>query len=178
MQIIMFITLGLLVTPTKIVPLIGVGFLMAVVLIFIARPMSVFISLMFNKVGVRQKLFISWVGLRGAVPIVLATYPLTAGVENADILFNIVFFISVTSVLLQGTTLPVVARWLKLTVPVNLKKKSVLDIEMAWKTKSIFRIVSVEKDFACINKAIVDANDVKSLGPNYVSILEYFNWVL
>jgi potassium/hydrogen antiporter len=156
MQIIMFITLGLLVTPSKIVPLFGVGILLSFILIFVARPLSVFLSLLFHRMGARQKLFISWVGLRGAVPIVLATYPLNAGVENADIMFNVVFFISVTSVLLQGTTLTVVARWLKVTVPVNLKKKSVLDIEMAWKTKSIFRIVTVDKEFACINKAIVD----------------------
>jgi potassium/hydrogen antiporter len=156
MQIIMFVTLGLLVTPSNILPLMGVGFLMALVLIFIARPLSVFISLIPFRMGSRQKLFVSWVGLRGAVPIVLATYPLTAGVVDADIMFNVVFFISVTSVLLQGTTLPVIARWLKVTVPVNLKKKSVLDIEMAWKTKSIFRIVEVAKDFGCINKAIVD----------------------
>jgi cell volume regulation protein A len=156
MQIIMFITLGLLVIPSEIVPLMGVGFLMAFILIFVARPVSVFITLMFFRFEVRQKLFISWVGLRGAVPIILAIYPLTAGVENAQILFNVVFFISVTSVLLQGASLPLVARWLKVTVPVNLKKKSVLDIEMAWKTKSIFRIVEVGKDFGCIGKAIVE----------------------
>ncbi len=115
MQAIMFITLGLLVFPQQLIPYIGVGFLISIILILVARPISVYISLFIFKVSNRKKLFVSWVGLRGAVPIVLATYPLTAGVANADVIFNIVFFISITSILLQGTTLPVIAKWLRLT---------------------------------------------------------------
>ena len=123
---------------------------------FLARPISVFLSLVFYKVGLRKKLFVSWVGLRGAVPIILATYPLTSGVEKANIIFNLVFFISVTSVLIQGTSLPLVAKWLKLTVPVSLKKKSVLDLELAWKTKSLYNTVLIEPGYSCIGKSIVD----------------------
>lgn len=117
MQIILFLTLGLLVFPFRIVPLMGEGLLIALFLIFIARPVGVFVSYVFFKVDIRSRLFLSWVGLRGSVPIVFATYPLLAGVEKADLIFNLVFFISVTSVLLQGTTLSLVAKWLNVSVP-------------------------------------------------------------
>lgn len=156
MQIIMFITLGLLVFPKQILPYLGIGILISVLLILVARPISVFLSLAFFRLGFRKKLFISWVGLRGAVPIVLAVYPLTAGVEKANIIFNLVFFISVTSILVQGTTLPLVAKWLKLTVPVNIRKKSVLELEQGWKTKSVFNVVPIDQNYECNGKTIVD----------------------
>lgn len=114
MQIILFLTLGLLVFPSYIVPIMGIGLLISLFQIFVARPLSVFISLAPFKMSIHRRLYISWVGLRGAVPIVFATYPLIAGVDKAQMIFNIVFFISVTSVLIQGTTLGVMARWLKL----------------------------------------------------------------
>ncbi len=113
MQIAMFLTLGLLVFPSHIMPIIGSGVLVAIFLMFIARPVSVFISLLFAKLGVGEKAFIGWVGLRGAVPIILATFPLLAGVPKASTIFNMVFFIVLFSVLLQGTTLGLVATWLK-----------------------------------------------------------------
>ena len=90
------------------------------------------------------------------MPIVLAIYPLTAGIEKANMIFNLVFFISVTSILIQGTTIPLVAEWLKLAVPVNLKKKSVLDLELGWKNKSLYNVVLVESGLNCIGKTIVD----------------------
>lgn len=117
MQGIMFITLGLLVFPKQLVPFIGIGLLISLVLIAVARPISVYLCLWLFKLNNRQRLFISWVGLRGAVPIVLATYPLTAGIDKANLIFNLVFFISITSVLVQGTTLSFVAKWLNLTLP-------------------------------------------------------------
>ena len=156
MQIIMFLTLGLLVFPKQIIPYFGIGIMISLVLIIVARPLSVLLSLMFFKLGVRKKLFISWVGLRGAVPIVLATYPLTIGIEKAHIIFNLVFFISITSVLIQGTSLPLVAKWLHLIVPESLKKKSTFDLELAWKTKSIYTTVLIEPNFTGIGKSIVD----------------------
>lgn len=156
MQIIMFITLGLLVFPKQIVPHFGIGILISALLIFVARPISVFLSLSFSGLDLRKKIFVSWVGLRGAVPIVLAIYPLTAGVEKAGIIFNLVFFISVTSVLVQGTSIPLVAKFLNLTVPVNIRKKSVLDLELGWKTKSVYNVVPIENGFSCIGKTIVD----------------------
>lgn len=131
MQIVMFITLGLLVYPTQILPVVGLGALVSLFLIFIARPIGVFASLAFFKYKIRDKLFVSWVGLRGAVPIVFATFPLIAGVEKSPLIFNVVFFIVLTSVALQATTLPVVARWLHLAVPEGLKRRSLLDLELS-----------------------------------------------
>ncbi len=117
MQIILFLTLGLLVFPSQVIPLMGTGLLIAAFLMFIARPVGVFVSLIFSTASLRSKLFISWVGLRGAVPIVFATFPMIAGLDKAGIIFNLVFFISVSSVLFQGTTLPLVAKWLHVTAP-------------------------------------------------------------
>lgn len=132
MQIIMFLTLGLLVFPSHILPVMGLGVLISLILIFIARPIGVFASLsFFKRIKSREKLFISWVGLRGAVPIVFATYPLIANVGKSHIIFNLVFFISTISVLLQGTTLPLVAKWLKVIVPQKVKRKFALDLEMS-----------------------------------------------
>ncbi|NTW97575.1 MAG: potassium/proton antiporter [Oscillochloris sp.] len=112
MQIAMFITLGLQVFPSDLLPVVDEGLLMAAALMFVARPVSVFLSLALTRLSVREKLVVSWVGLRGAVPIVLATFPLMAGAPHADAIFNIVFFIVISSVLLQGTTIPQVAQWL------------------------------------------------------------------
>jgi potassium/hydrogen antiporter len=113
-QICMFITLGLFVFPSEIFPIIGIGLALSAFIIFVARPLSVFISLAFSKYNFREKTFISWVGLKGAVPIILATYPLVEKLPDANEIFNIVFFIVVTSVLIQGWSLPAVARFLKL----------------------------------------------------------------
>lgn len=112
MQIVMFITLGLLVFPSRLPAVAGVGLLVAAALVFIARPLGVLLALAAARLTWREKLFVSWVGLRGAVPIVLATYPLLAGLPNADQIFNIVFFVVLASVLLQGNTLSGAARLL------------------------------------------------------------------
>ncbi|MCX6318647.1 MAG: potassium/proton antiporter [Bacteroidetes bacterium] len=132
MQIILFITLGLLVFPSQVIPVMGSGILMALFLILVARPLGVFTALSLSGMNTRTKLFISWVGLRGSVPIVFATYPLLAGIEKAGMIFNLVFFISVTSVLLQGTTLAKAARWLKIAEkdPV-VKPESVAPVAVA-----------------------------------------------
>ena len=84
----------------------GVSLLMAVFLMLVARPIAVLISLALARLRFRQKLMISWVGLRGAVPIVLATFPYIAGAPHAELYFDVVFFIVLTSVLIQGTTMP------------------------------------------------------------------------
>lgn len=156
MQIVMFLTLGLLVFPTKLLPIAGQGVLVSLFLILIARPVAVFVSTMFSSdLNTRKKWFISWVGLRGAAPIVFATYPLLSGVKYADTLFNLVFFISVTSVLLQGTTLPVVASLLHVSVPQTLKRKYLLDVEMSDQLKSELIAISVPPGAAPVGKAIV-----------------------
>jgi potassium/hydrogen antiporter len=157
MQIIMFITLGLLVFPSQIKPVIGQGVLISLFLIFVARPVAVFASLSFAAdMDFRKKLFISWVGLRGAVPIVFAIYPLIAGAQNAPMIFNLVFFISVTSVLLQGTTLPIVAKWLHVSVPEKVKRKFPIDLELREGSRSELVELDVPEHSPAIGKAIVE----------------------
>lgn len=156
MQIIMFLTLGLLVFPSQIVPFIGPGVLLAGVLIFIARPIAVFIALANADLRWRKKLFISWVGLRGAVPIVFAIYPLIAGVQHATMIFNLVFFISVSSVLVQGTTLALVARWLKVSVPEKIKRKFPLDIEIKDDIKAELLELDIPTHSLVAGKAVVE----------------------
>lgn len=111
-QMIMYISLGLLVYPHQLPSVAWKGILTAFILIFIARPLSVFASLSFSKYSFKEKLFLSWVGLRGATSIIFATFPLLAEVEDADQMFNIVFFVVMISILFQGTTIPYVAKFL------------------------------------------------------------------
>ncbi len=117
MQIAMFLILGLLVFPSHLLPVMGVGLIITAVVVFLARPVSVLIALSPVKISLQEKLFVGWVGLRGATPIVLATFPLLAKVSNASGLFNLVFFVVLISVLLQGSTAPFMAKWLGVTVP-------------------------------------------------------------
>lgn len=162
MQIILFVTLGLLVFPKQLIPIIGLGLIISVILILVARPLSVFISLLPFKTPFKDKIFISWVGLRGAVPIVFATYPLIAGVEKANMIFNIVFFISLTSVLIQGTTLTYIAKWLKLSLPSELKQLNQIDRELQDSIKSIFKIVEIPENSKVIGKQIYELNFPKT----------------
>lgn len=104
-QIVMFISLGLLVNPHEMIDVAVIGLLVAVFMIVLARPIAVFMCLApFKKITAKGKLYVSWVGLRGAVPIIFATYPLVAGMENSGMIFNTVFFITIVSLLVQGTT--------------------------------------------------------------------------
>lgn len=114
MQIVMFLILGLQVFPSQLVPVIGTGLLLSAILMLAARPIAVFVCLVASSFTLKEKLLIAWVGLRGAVPIILATFPLLAGIPNAGNIFNLVFFIVLTSVLLQGTSIPLVVQWLGL----------------------------------------------------------------
>jgi potassium/hydrogen antiporter len=131
MQIILFLTLGLLVFPSNVLPVIGIGLAIAVFQILVARPLSVFISLWPFRMRRRNRWFTSWVGLRGAVPIVFATYPLIAGLEKAEMIFNIVFFVSIVSVLIQGTTMVPVAKWLHVSLPQQVKAVHPSDLILA-----------------------------------------------
>lgn len=156
MQIVLFLTLGLLVFPSQIVPVIFIGLLISAFLIVVARPVSVFICLFLFKVQNRTRWFVSWVGLRGAVPIVFATYPLLAGAEKANMIFNIVFFISLTSVLIQGTTIPQVSKWLHLSVPIRAKQRTQIDIELSDTVKSLLTEIVVPDGSNAIGKQILD----------------------
>lgn len=121
-QIIMFLSLGLLVNPHELLDISFVALLIGIFMIIVGRPLSVILCLLpFKKITKSSKMFISWVGLRGAVPIIFATYPVVANVEGANIIFNIVFFITILSLVIQGTTIPFVARKLNLDLPFEKK---------------------------------------------------------
>ena len=114
-QIVVFLMLGLLVNPHEMLAVAPVSLLIGVFMILIGRPVSVFLSLApFRKITLRSKSFVSWVGLRGAVPIIFATYPVVEGIEGGSQIFNIVFFVTLLSLLIQGTTVIRSARMLKL----------------------------------------------------------------
>ncbi|MBO7528602.1 MAG: cation:proton antiporter, partial [Bacteroidales bacterium] len=114
-QIVMFLLLGLLVTPHNMVKMAVPAIVIGVFVILMGRPLAVFISLLpFRKIGVKDKLFISLVGLRGAAPIIFATYPLMQDIHGGEAIFNVVFFITLLSLIVQGTSIPFMAKWLKL----------------------------------------------------------------
>ncbi|MFD1361259.1 potassium/proton antiporter [Lentibacillus salinarum] len=115
MQIIMFIFLGMLVFPSDLIKVGWQGILLAIILMFVARPVATFLCMIFFKYNLKEQLFLSWTGLKGAVPIVLATYPIVADVENAYVIFNAVFFVVLISALVQGSTLSPLASALGLT---------------------------------------------------------------
>ncbi|WP_323756318.1 potassium/proton antiporter [Roseivirga sp.] len=162
MQIVLFLTLGLLVYPSEILPILGIGLLISLFQIFVARPISVFLSLTPFKMKMRRRFYISWVGLRGAVPIVFATYPLIAGIEKASMIFNIVFFISLSSVLIQGTTLSLIAKWLNVALPEDSKPKSPLDDLLSETAKAIMVEIKMPANGVAVNKKIVDLNFPKT----------------
>src|SRR5690554_2560587 len=162
MQIVLFLTLGLLVFPSQVLPYMGIGLLISLFLIIVARPVSVFLSLVFFKMKLRRRFYISWVGLRGAVPIVFATYPLLAGIDKANMIFNIVFFISLTSILIQGTTLSIVAKWLHVAIPEKAKKITELDQLVIDLPKSSLQEFVISPNFHAVSKRIVDLNFPKS----------------
>src|SRR3712207_1676348 len=119
-QIIMFLCLGLLVNPHEMLEVAAVALLIGIFMILVSRPLSVFISLLpFRGITCKSRLFISWVGLRGAVPIIFATYPVVAEIEESNLIFNIVFFITILSLVIQGTTVSFAARLLQLSTPLE-----------------------------------------------------------
>ena len=119
-QIIMFLMLGLLVNPHEMIEVAVVALLIGGFMIVIGRPLSVFLCLLpFRKITLKSRLFVSWVGLRGAVPIIFATYPVVANVEGSNMIFNIVFFITIVSLIVQGTSVSFVARLLHLSTPLE-----------------------------------------------------------
>ena len=118
-QIIMFLCLGLLVNPHEMLEVAAVALLIGAFMILVGRPLSVYISLLpfGKKITHKSRLFVSWVGLRGAVPIIFATYPVVAEVPGANSIFNIVFFITILSLIVQGTTITAASRLLGLSLP-------------------------------------------------------------
>jgi len=156
MQIAMFLALGLLVFPSRLVPVMGIGLLIAACLMFVARPVSVFLGLLPSALGWREKTFVSWVGLRGAAPIILATFPLLAGVPQADLIFNVVFFVVLTSVLLQGTSLPLAARWLRTDAPAAPRRAYPIEYTPVGGFRSELKELPIPSDSTMSGKAIVE----------------------
>ncbi|MDD4183581.1 MAG: potassium/proton antiporter [Candidatus Omnitrophica bacterium] len=158
MQITMFITLGLLVFPSRIIPLLGPGLLLTLLLMVVARPISVLLCLLPFKMNMRKKAMVAWVGLRGSVPIILATFPFMAGIAQADIIFNIVFFIVIASVLIQGTSIPIVAKILKLDLPWSNKTRYPIEFEKTEGIDAELTDIIVPYNSGAVGKMICDLN--------------------
>lgn len=129
MQVVVFMTLGLLIFPKKFPDVALDGVLLALLLMFVVRPLAVFICLIGRRFSWRDKLLVTWGGFRGAAPIVLATFPFMANIDQADRLFELVFFIVLISILIQGKTMLPLARLLKLDLPARERPRFPLEFE-------------------------------------------------
>ncbi len=155
MQIAMFLILGLLVFVKEVMLVAVPGLIVALILIFVARPVAVYISLLPFKVPFKEQLLISWVGLRGAAPIVLATFPLTSGLTHSHEIFNVVFFVVIISVVLQGTTIPLVSKLLKVDAPMNKKHNSILEYEPANTNNKMTEFIVPDTSIA-VGKSLIE----------------------
>jgi potassium/hydrogen antiporter len=157
-QIIMFLALGLLVNPSELLPIAGVGILIGLFMIIVSRPLSVLISLLpFRKMTFKGRIFTSWVGLRGAVPIIFATYPWISEVPQAKMMFNIVFFITILSLVIQGTTVSAMAHWLGLALPAPPKRQmKEFDVEFSEEIKSAMCEITVTEKMLKEGKRVMD----------------------
>ena len=157
-QIVMFLALGLLVNPLEMMDVAAVALLIGVFMIVVARPVSVFLCLLpFRRLPARAKLFVSWVGLRGAVPIIFATYPVIARVEGAGQLFNIVFFITLVSLVVQGMTIAPVARLLRLDLP-ETKEGNDFGVELPDELDTQLRDMTLTPDMLERGNRLADMN--------------------
>lgn len=138
----MFVLMGLLVFPRQWASLWGDGVVLFLVLTFVARPVAVWLGTLGMKLGAKNRLFISWAGLRGAVPIILATYPMAAGMGVGNEVFNLVFFAVLLSVAIQGSTIGLVAKWLKLAT--QARPKPLYNLELVTMAKSDMDLVVVD----------------------------------
>jgi potassium/hydrogen antiporter len=159
-QIIMFLSLGLLVNPSELLPVAGVGLLIGLFLIIMARPLAVLIALLpFKNMSFKARFFTSWVGLRGAVPIIFATYPWISDVPQAKMMFNTVFFITILSLVVQGTTVSSMAHWLKLSLPVPPKRKlKEFDVEFSDEIKSAMCEITVNENMLRNGRRVMDVS--------------------
>lgn len=156
MQILMFILLGLLVFPGELLEVFWQGIILSIILMFLSRPIAVFISMIFMKYNAKEKLFISWSGLKGAVPIVLATYPVIAGIENGQLIFNVVFFVVLISALVQGSTLSWLASKLGLKGGTDEGSKPSMELINLGNTDSEIMEVSITDLSPAVNTSLID----------------------
>lgn len=157
-QLIMFLTLGLLVNPHELIPIIIPGCIISLLMIFVTRPISVFACLLpFRKMPLRDKTFVSWVGLRGAVPIIFAILTLAADVPHARLIFNIVFFCTLVSLILQGTSLPLMAKLLGVAeAPKSLNSPKHFDIDLPEEIKSVATEMSITESMLANGNKLMD----------------------
>jgi len=157
-QLAMFLTLGLLVNPHELYPVLIPGLLISFVMIFITRPLSVFLSLLpFRKMEWKDKTFVSWVGLRGAVPIIFAILTLAENVPHSRLIFNIVFLCTLVSLVVQGSSLPKMAQWLGVSEKPNpLTSPKNFDIELPEDAKSVLSEVAVNSDMLLNGNRLMD----------------------
>ena len=156
MQILMFLAMGLIVLPHWLWQVAPIGIAWALFIVFVARPLSVGLCLLPFKFSLREKLMISWGGLRGAVPIILATYPLTTNVPQAQLIFHLVFFVVFVSVLLQGTLMSFVAKRLKMDAPMQPKFRYPLEYVPTGNLKSELAEVPVSGESPMAGKSLLD----------------------
>lgn len=156
MQILMFIMLGLLVFPRQLPGIALSGMLLSIGLIFIARPISVLICTSLSSYSIKEKIFMAWTGLRGAIPIILATYLLVADIANSDTFFNIIFFVVLTSALVQGLTITPLATKLGLTVPQSRGNPFSLELTALGKTNVDIIELDIDDNCPAIGKRIMD----------------------
>ncbi len=158
-QIIMFLCLGLLVNPSDLLGVAPVALLIGAFMIVLGRPLSVLFCLApFGKrFSAKAHIFISWVGLRGAVPIIFATYPVVSDIPGAKDLFNIVFFITILSLIVQGTTVSRMARWLGLSKPME-KEGNEFGVELPDEIDSDLRDVTVTNELLSRGETLKELN--------------------
>jgi cell volume regulation protein A len=156
MQVVLFTTLGLLMFPRQLPEIAVSGSLLALVLMLVARPAAVFTSMIGSEFNLRERILVSWVGLRGAAPIVLATFPMMAGNRDAGLLLNLVFFIVITSVLIQGRTLMPLARLLKLDSPLDGRVRPPLELEEADSISSKMFEFTMAPDSAYVGMTVAE----------------------
>ena len=157
-QIIMFLTLGLLVNPHEMIDIAVTALLIGIFMILIARPVSVFLCLLpFKGISNKARIFISWVGLRGAVPIIFATYPVIAQIPGSNQLFNTVFFITLLSLIIQGMTISKMARWLKLDLPEE-KEGNEFGVELPEEIDTHLNDITLTEDMLTVGNRLADMN--------------------
>lgn len=155
-QVGMFVMLGLLVFPSQLLPVIGVGLTLGLALAIIARPLVVWLCLLPFRFSHAERLYVSWVGIRGAVPIILASFPVIAGIENAQGVFHMVFFIVVVSAFIPGATIVPLTRWLKLNSPELPEPAAALEVHSLGRMNGRFHVYHVQPTVAACGATLAE----------------------